>query len=213
MNTKILVIDDTKNIRLMLSKCLSMQGYDVDTADNGHDGIELFKQHEYHIVMLDIRMPQMSGTEVLRAIKEIKHDVSVIIITAFPTIKNAVECIKMGAVDYLRKPFTPDKIKKVIEALEGRKNISPGDTDSCETAIQYAKKCIVAGKLDEAAEYLRKAISINIDDPEPFILLGNICESKCEYDAARKYYNIALQLQPESELAIENVNRINNKDF
>lgn len=115
MTGKILIIDDTKNIKLMISKALQAEGYEVDCAENGLEGIEFFKEKQYDLVLLDIRMPNLSGTEVLRQLKEINNDVPIIIITAYPTVRNAVECIKTGAVDYLRKPFTAERIKAAIK--------------------------------------------------------------------------------------------------
>lgn len=211
MNRRILVIDDTKNIRLMLSKCLSGVGYIVDTADSGEEGIEYFKKNRYDIVLLDIRMPKMSGTEVLKKIREINDDTLVIIITAFPTVKNAVDCIKLGAVDYIRKPFTPDKIRNMVKELLERKKMSGNNGGSFELTMQYAKKCINERNFDKGEEYLKKAISISIENPEPFILLGNISELKEDYDNARKYYKIALELEPESYSAAESLNRIKDR--
>jgi DNA-binding NtrC family response regulator len=115
LRSKILIIDDTKNIKLMIQKALVAEGYEVDCAENGLKGIDLFKSKKYDLVLLDIRMPNLSGTEVLKKLKEIHSDIPVIIITAYPTVRNAVDCIKSGAVDYLRKPFTADKIKAAIK--------------------------------------------------------------------------------------------------
>ena len=195
----------------MLSKCLSGVGYIVDTAGSGEEGIEYFKKNRYDIVLLDIRMPKMSGTEVLKKIREINGDTLVIIITAFPTVKNAVDCIKLGAVDYIRKPFTPDKIRNMVKELLERKKISENNDGSFELTMQYAKKCINERNFDKGEEYLKKAISISIENPEPFILLGNISELKEDYDNARKYYKIALELKPESYSAAESLNRIKDR--
>jgi DNA-binding response OmpR family regulator len=205
---KILVIDDTLNIRMMISKCLLGEGYEVDTASSGHEGMALLGEKGHDIVILDIRMPQLSGTEVLKSIREIKKDTTVVIITAFPTVKNAVECIRMGAADYLRKPFTPEKIKSIVKALVERQKMTPLSVDSYDAAIQYAKKCINRGELDEAVEYLKKSISLSLDDSEPFFLLGNIYELKGDFAAALKYYKIALQLSPGSESIISSIGRL-----
>jgi len=209
LDNRILIIDDAKNIRMMLSKCLSGEGFTVDTAKNGFEGIELFKKNNHPIVILDIRLPNLSGTEVLKELKHIKSDVTVIIITAFPTVKNAIDCIKLGAVDYLRKPFTPDKIKNLINTIISRKNIDLENADSYESLIQYSKKCIIEGDLDKAIECLKKSFSLNIEDAGPFILLGSIFELKGEPNNAKKYYKIALQLEPGSETVIEALKRLN----
>lgn len=211
MSEKILVIDDTKNIKMLIGKALSSEGYEVDTAESGQDGIDCFKMKSYNLVLLDIRMPNMSGTEVLKVIKNIDEAVPIVIITAFPTVKNAVECIKLGAVDYLRKPFTAEKIKQVTKQILDRKEITSFNTNSHESCIEYAKKCINERKFDEGMEYLKKAISLNIDDVEPYNILGEVFELKGDIINARKYYNISLQLDPGNETVIENLNRTSNR--
>lgn len=208
---KILVIDDTKNIRMLVGKALSSEGYEVDTAESGMEGIECFKMQSYNLILLDIRMPSMSGTEVLRVIKDMDEAVPVIIITAFPTVKNAVECIKLGAVDYLRKPFTAEKIKQVVKLILDRKKITSLSATSHESCIEYAKKCINERNFDEGMEYLKKAIALNIENSEPFNILGEVFELKGDILNARKYYSIALQLEPGNETIIENLNRISDR--
>lgn len=195
MKERILVIDDTKNIKMLIGKALASEGYEVNTAESGQEGIALLKTQGYDLVLLDIRMPNMSGTEVLRIIKDIDEAVPVVIITAFPTVKNAVDCIKLGAVDYLRKPFTAEKIKQVIKQILDRKEITPQNTNNHEACIEYAKKCINERKFDESMEYLKKAISLNIDNAEPFNILGEVFELKGDMVSAKKYYGIALQLK------------------
>jgi DNA-binding NtrC family response regulator len=208
---KILIIDDTKNIRLLTAKALCAEGYEVDSADNGFDGIEMFKVNKYDLVFLDIRMPYLSGTEVLRKIKDINYYVPVIIITAYPTVKNAVDCIKLGAVDYLRKPFKAEKLKQIVDQVIERKDLTSIKTDSYEDTLEYAKKCINERNIDEALVYLKKAISLSVEYAEPFIIMGTVLEIKGEFESAGKYYNIALQLEPENEVINENIKRINEK--
>lgn len=210
MKEKILIIDDTKNIKMLVGKALASEGYEVDTAESGQEGVELFRNQNYNLVLLDIRMPVMSGTEVLKVIREIDETVPVVIITAFPTVKNAVDCIKLGAVDYLRKPFTAEKIKQVVKQLLERKEITFQNTNNYESCIEYAKKCINERKFDEGMEYLKKAIALNIDNAEPFVILGEVSELKGDLASARKYNSIALQLESGNETAIENLNRISN---
>jgi len=126
---RVLVVDDTKNIRTLLSKCLELEGYQVETAADGKEAIGKIMAETYDLIFLDIKMPQFSGTEVLKKIRENGINTPVIIITAYATIKNAVECTKMGAVAYLQKPFTAEKVKKTLEEMKkegemkyGRKN-------------------------------------------------------------------------------------------
>ena len=103
---KVLIVDDTKNIRMLLSKCLELEGFEVDTAADGLEAVRMLSKNDYDLAFLDIKLPEISGTEVLKRIRGIGVDVPVIIITAYATVKNAVDCTKLGSVAYLQKPFT-----------------------------------------------------------------------------------------------------------
>jgi len=116
---KVLVVDDTKNIRVLLTTCLEMEGFEVLSVDNGEKALEIFKNEKIDLAFLDIKMHGISGTEVLRTIREWGIGTPIIIMTAFATIKNAVECTKLGAVEYLQKPFTAQKIKNLIQTIFG----------------------------------------------------------------------------------------------
>jgi len=114
---KVLVTDDTKNIRTLLTTCLEIEGYEVQTASDGKQALDLFKGQHFDLAFLDIKMPLISGTEVLKTIRKQGIFTPVIIITAFATVKNAVECTKLGAVAYLQKPFTADKVRAVLREV------------------------------------------------------------------------------------------------
>lgn len=109
---KVLVVDDAKNIRMLLTKCLELEGYQVKTATNGKDALALFSSERFDLAFLDIKLPELSGTEVLRRIRAQGNDTPVIVITAYPTVKNAVECTKLQSITYLQKPFTADRLRR-----------------------------------------------------------------------------------------------------
>jgi two-component system response regulator AtoC len=116
---KILVVDDEKLLRWSLEQNLSKEGYSVLTAEKGLDGLTLFKEESPDLILLDIHLPDISGITVLEGIKEINKDAVVIMITAFGDVQTAVKTIKIGAYDFVEKPFNMDKLKILIEkALE-----------------------------------------------------------------------------------------------
>jgi len=118
----ILVIDDEEVICDSCSQALSSVGYTVDTARDGHAGLDLMQEKDYGIVILDLKMPGIEGMEVLKHIKVKIPETSVIVITGFATIESAVEAMKHGADDFLPKPFTPDILRIVVKkAAEKRK--------------------------------------------------------------------------------------------
>jgi two-component system, OmpR family, response regulator len=117
---KVLIVDDTKNIRNLLTTCLELNGYTVSSAKNGMEALELISQEFFDIAFIDIKMPELSGTEVLRRIRAKGISIPVVIMTAFATVKNAVECTQLGAVAYLQKPFTADKVTDLLLALDAK---------------------------------------------------------------------------------------------
>jgi DNA-binding NtrC family response regulator len=117
----ILVVDDESVIREGLTRILERDEFSVETAKNGHAAIELLQQKEFELIITDLKMPGMSGFEVLNAVKVLQPDIPVIMITGFATVETAVEAMKSGTVDYIVKPFTPDQIlEKVHRALDQR---------------------------------------------------------------------------------------------
>ena len=116
---KILVVDDEPLMRDFLMETLERKKYLVEAAGNGAQAVEKIKAEFYDLVITDIRMPEVSGMEVLETVKKHNLDTEVIMITAFGTIENAVEAMKLGSYDYITKPFSADEIEiKVDRALE-----------------------------------------------------------------------------------------------
>ena len=112
---KVLVIDDDVNLGKVISFQLSQSGYEVDTATSGEQGLQLFRAHDYDIVISDIQMPDLSGIDLLKKIRRENEQVIVIMITAYGSVDNAVEACNLGADDYLTKPFGKEQLLFTIE--------------------------------------------------------------------------------------------------
>ncbi len=122
---KILLIEDEKITRITLDETLQKEGYDITSTESGRDGLNKFFENNFDVVITDLRLPHVSGMDILKAVKTKNTNCYVIVITAFATIDTAVEAIKLGAYDYLTKPFSPDRlismlkhIKQLRDALE-----------------------------------------------------------------------------------------------
>ena len=116
---RVLVVDDEKSMRDLLSITLEKEGYDVLTAAGGEAAIEALRRDATDAVITDLRMPKVDGLQVLRAAKEISPDVAVIVITAVASTETAVEAMKLGAYDYITKPFKLDEVSLIVRnALE-----------------------------------------------------------------------------------------------
>jgi len=118
---RILVVDDERSMRELLAIVLRREGYEVLLAENGRSAITLLEQEPVDLLISDIKMPDLSGVDVLRAAKKIDQDILGIMITAFASTDTAVEAMRLGACDYLSKPFDIDLLKmKVREKIENR---------------------------------------------------------------------------------------------
>ncbi len=120
----ILVIDDEESMRDACHQILTKDGYRTETAEDGNIGLKKIKEIKPDIVLIDLKMPGISGMEVLEKIPEIDPNIIPIVITGYATVESAVEAMKKGAFDFLPKPFTPDELRIIIKrGLERRKLI------------------------------------------------------------------------------------------
>ena len=120
---KIMVIDDEPIVLKSCDRILSEEGYDVQTVQTGTEGIQRLTKEKFDIVLTDLKMPDISGMDILERIIESYPDLVVIMITGYSTVQTAVEAMKLGAYDYVPKPFTPEElIEAVDKALEKKKH-------------------------------------------------------------------------------------------
>jgi PAS domain S-box-containing protein len=120
---KILVVDDEKIVCKGCEKILSEAGYGVKTTLSANNALEMLKEEPFDIVISDLKMPELSGTDLLMIIKRDYPDITVIVITGYSTVETAVEAMKLGAFDYLPKPFTSDQVTVVIQKAAERRNL------------------------------------------------------------------------------------------
>ena len=119
MEKKILVVDDDSLLRDFLAETLNRSGYWVDLASTGEEALEKISKEDYDIILSDVRMPNMDGMELLKTTRDFLPDAKVVMMTAYGTVQNAVEAMKLGAFDYVMKPFSVDEIELVLKrALE-----------------------------------------------------------------------------------------------
>jgi two-component system, NtrC family, response regulator PilR len=120
--SRILVVDDEPSMREMLRIVLRRDGYDVVIAQNGGDGIERLRTEPFDLLLSDIRMPDISGVEVLRTAKQINPEILAFMMTAFASTETAVEAMRLGALDYFTKPFSMDELRlKIRQHLETKR--------------------------------------------------------------------------------------------
>jgi DNA-binding response OmpR family regulator len=210
MNPKrILIVDDDQSICLTLSLALGGLGYEIETAPSGEDALAAIEIGNFGIVLLDIWMPGIDGMEVLRRMKIIAPQIRVIIMTAHGGIESAVEALKLGAVDFIQKPFTPPEIRKLVGNVIQRDALDDSMAKDYASCIELAKKCIAGHRFDAAGTHLRKAVAIDPSRPEAFNLLGAILEIQGAHPSeALRNYHAALALDSSYAPARKNIERI-----
>lgn len=115
---KVLVVDDESLVRDFLAETLRKKNLEVHTAQSGQKALALIKAHSFDLIITDMKMPDLTGIDLLHKIKELSPHTLVVVITAYGSIENAVEAMRLGAFDYIIKPFTPDVIEAILEKAQ-----------------------------------------------------------------------------------------------
>lgn len=164
MRFKILIIDDEKNIREIFSLLLEEKGYWVETAETGQEGIARVQKFVPDIVLLDMSLPDITGIEILTRIKNSLPRTEIIIITAFGTIKNAVEATKLGAYAYLEKPVDNEELLLIISRLlEVKKLIREVENLKSELSSRYRFSNIIgtSGQMNSVFQMMGKIAAVD----------------------------------------------------
>ncbi len=150
---KILLIEDEKITRITLTNTLRKEGYQVVNSETGRDGLDHFRREHFDVVITDLRLPKMNGLDILKAVKEISPDCFVIVITAYATVETAVEALKMGAYDYLTKPFSPDKLLSMLDHIRQLRLVMD-ENARLKAKLQHLEKKVIIGKSPDMRKLL-----------------------------------------------------------
>jgi len=172
---RVLIVDDEPNVRLMLQTTLASVGYEVIEAADGQAALELLRRPDFQcdLVLLDLLMPRIDGMELLRRLRALGNVVPVVILTAHGSIPEAVEAMKLGAIDFLTKPTTPDALRGVVaEVIDRHAAVPAAQSAGREPAAQEsdvskqlgfelarAKRAINRGQFSEAETLLREIMT------------------------------------------------------
>lgn len=137
---EVLFVDDEEEIRVTVEEYLSRLGYAVTAVDNGLKALGLVKEREFDVVLTDLKMPKFSGLELLKAIKDHRPELEVIILTGYGTVKTAVEALKLGGYDYIQKPIKLDRVGHLIAQI-------------CEKRKLQKENLLLKGRLQEHYRY------------------------------------------------------------
>ncbi|KAI9132826.1 sigma-54 dependent transcriptional regulator [Acaryochloris sp. CCMEE 5410] len=209
---KILVVDDEKSIRLTIAQSLEPQGYSVDTAVNGHDALDQLQKETFDLLLTDLKMPGMEGTTLIEEAIQLQADLQIIVISAHGTVDNAVEVMKLGAVDFIQKPFTPNEIRELVKQVLDRKTRAE-DASSFDSLMESAKYQASQRQLEDAIATVKEAIGVDPSQPSAFVLLGQLQESLGDRLEGIKNYRVALDLDPTHQDAQKNLDRATTSTF
>lgn len=170
---KILVVDDDANIRNGCKESLLIEGYEIETAESGQDALEILEEKFFDIVLTDLKMPGIDGMEVLKQIKKIHPYTEVIVFTAYGTVESAVEAMKLGAYDYITKPFDIDILSmKVTKCLEKQKlTAKAGMLDVITGLYEASKEMIMPLKLEQFLNAVLKFASDTLEADSGSLML------------------------------------------
>ncbi|MGB7573285.1 MAG: sigma-54 dependent transcriptional regulator [Thermodesulfobacteriota bacterium] len=196
---RILIVDDEESFRHMLSVILVKEGYEVETSSNGEEGLQKASASPFDQILCDIRMPRMDGLVFLREIKKTGAEASVIMMSAYGTVDTAIEAMKLGAYDYISKPFKPDEIILTLRKSEEREHLrrenqllrkEVGKEYSFENIVsknekmqkmfdvikkvsQYKSTVLITGESGTGKELVARALHYNSDRSQsPFIAVN-----------------------------------------
>jgi CheY-like chemotaxis protein len=203
---RMLVADDERNIRKNLGMVLETAGYAVDEAQDGEEALDLCRQNHPDIAFVDLHMPKMEGLEVLAHFRTLSPKTAVVIITAYGSAANAVEAMKLGAVDFLEKPFDPKIIGILAEEILFRQRM--GSSGSFDDLMHLADLARERNAPIEARAYLKAAMARAFDRPEPYYWLGYLCEGEGEQKRAVQYYYMAVSANHAYEPAVDALKRL-----
>lgn len=196
---RVLVVDDEESFRHMLSVILEKEGYEAETAKDGHEALEKLESGLFDEVLCDIRMPRMDGIQFLKEAKKIHADSTIIMMSAYGTLDTAIEAMKLGAYDYVSKPFKPDEIILTLKKAEERERlrreniylrkevkkeynfnniISKNEKmaaifDTIVKVARYKSTILITGESGTGKELVAKAIHFNSDrSASPFVAVN-----------------------------------------
>src|SRR4051794_20636369 len=169
----ILIVDDEPNVRLVFRTSLESSDYSTATAPDGETALRWLREQPVDLVLLDLHMPGMGGMEVLQKLRDEGNDVPVVIVTAHGSIPNAVQAMKLGAIDFLAKPLTPDALRAAVAEVLERHDGRPHDPrrrtadEPVTVASQFAanmdrtKRALNRRDFEQAEIFLAQALALD----------------------------------------------------
>ena len=214
MSKHILVVDDEPNVRLSYRVTLETEGLAVSEADCATKALKQLSTHGFDLAILDMRMPEMDGLDLLAEMRKRGFQTPTVIITAYGDIPHAVRAMQLGAIDFLQKPLTPEALRNLVAEVCAR-HVESGAieqkralADNFPTQLAEAKRLLNLQVFEPAWAHLSRALELNGQSPDALNLAGVYFEMHEDYERARKLYGKAIKYGPYYEPAQQNMRRI-----
>jgi DNA-binding response OmpR family regulator len=219
---QILIVDDEPNVRFVFRTTLESEGLDLFEAEDGRAALEWLRTSKADLVLLDLQMPDIGGMEFLKRLRSSGDDTPVVIITAHGSLPDAVQAMKLGAIDFLAKPITPPVLRAVVaDVLErhlepGREPgaLAPGKSGPSTVVIgpalmdlASAKRALNNREFERAANLLEQVLDLEPNSAEAHTLMGVLHESLGQDHAAYRSYKAALSADRHHQPAVDNMRR------
>lgn len=185
--TRLLIVDDENDLATLLVKRLSRQGYEAHSAETAEDALALLKKQLFHIAIYDIRLPKMDGISLLKETKKIAPETEIIMLTGHGTIETAIEAMKLGAFDYLTKPYNLSELELTIKKAEENKRLK-AKNDSMKKIIQQQNHFRIIGESPVIKEVIHLTRSI-ADSDIPVLIEGESGTGKELFAKALHYWS------------------------
>jgi len=185
----ILLIEDEKITRITLTNTLKKEGFKITSCETGTEGLQLFEENSYDLVLTDLRLPKMNGIDILKTVKKKKPDTFVIIMTAYASVETAVEALKIGAYDYLTKPFAPEKLIIMLKHIQQFHEVV-GENKALKKKLRKSKKNLIIGS-SAATQKLIETVKVVAKNDSTVLIEGESGTGK--EVTARALHNYSLR--------------------
>ena len=217
---RILIVDDEPNVRLVFRTALEAVGYAVDEVADGGAALDRLRESPADLVLLDLQMPRLDGMATLARLREAGNDIPVVIITAYGSVPDAVAAMKLGAIDFLAKPLTPESLRNMVAEVVRRHDdevpepirrggeerlVSPFGLSAA--SLSRAKRALNRRRFSEAEALLRQALSLDPGSAEAHNLMGVLYELRGDYGDSYSEYVAALKADRHYAPAENNLRR------
>ena len=204
----VLIVDDDDHLRRTMATALAREGLTVAEAASGEEAAIKADGAPFDLILLDLQLPGMDGLATLRRMRERGVGAPVAIVTGHGSLPSAIEAMRLGAVDFLQKPFDPAALRTLVATILARADLADSDHADPATLLELARRAIHEREFQRAAAQVRRAIAADPANAEALNLLGVLFELHGDVEQAHRHYHLAYAADPAYPPARRNLDRL-----